>query len=65
MLENPTVHGSNYALFQDDGILPFVSITPISSRDSQEHRIHGKKENGGIEIIPLGKYVEGEAYELF
>ncbi|XP_023337527.1 mediator of RNA polymerase II transcription subunit 1 isoform X2 [Eurytemora carolleeae] len=39
---------------KDDGILPFVSITPISSRDSQEHRIHGKKENGGIEIIPLG-----------
>ena len=46
-----------FMIIQDEGIQPFVSITPISGGggSSSDHNVQNKSDNAGIEIIPLGK----------
>jgi len=39
---------------KEDGIQPFVSITPIAGGGDSDHKIQNKSDNAGIEIIPLG-----------
>jgi len=39
---------------KEDSILPLVSITPISGRDTGDQRLIDNQDNTGIQIIPLG-----------
>ena len=45
-----------YSFIQEDGIQPFVSITPIAGGGDSDHKIQNKSDNAGIEIIPLGDF---------
>ena len=45
-----------FFVIQEDGIQPFVSITPIAGGGDSDHKIQNKSDNAGIEIIPLGDF---------
>ena len=42
---------------KDESILPLVSITPISGRDTNDQKMTNNQDSLGIEIIPLGMTV--------
>jgi len=50
----PSTHDKNRHSSKDESILPLVSITPISGRDTNDQKMTNNQDSLGIEIIPLG-----------